>query len=267
MTVMAAIQMHSNHILQDNLKLASDLLHDACTEGAKLAALPEAFSYYGFGKDDKLLSAELHGHGKVQDFLANISLKLDMWIVGGTIFIKNPDGSINISCMVYNNQGVEVARYDKIHLFKANLSVSKQFSEADLSTPGKEIKVVDTPWGRLGLSVCFDLRFPRLYEQFKTMETDFIVAPSAFIYQTGQYHWDLLVRSRALDCFNYMIAPALVGEHTNGNQTYGHSMIVDPWGQTIAQMSEAQSGIVLADLDFNLVKEVRNKIIREERLS
>lgn len=263
---MASIQMHSNHILEDNLKLASSLLNEAYTEGAKLAALPEAFSYYGLNKEDKLQTAEQHGKGRVQDFLINMAQKLDMWIVGGSIFIKNPDNSINISCLVYDNQGIEVERYDKIHLLKTNLSVNKQYSEADISTPGKNVKVVNTPWGLLGLSVCFDLRFPRLYEQFKVLNTDFIVAPSAFLYQTGQYHWDLLVRSRALDCFNYMIAPALVGHHTNDNQTYGHSMIVDPWGQIIAQMSGAQSGIVLADIDFNLVKEVRNKIIREERL-
>jgi predicted amidohydrolase len=266
MTIMAAIQMHSNHILQDNLRLANNLLLEASLEGAKLAVLPEAFSYYGFDSADKLKTAEIHGKGLVQDFLSDTAQRLNMWLIGGSIFIKNPDDTINISSLVYDNSGREVARYDKIHLFKANLSASEQYSEANLASHGKAVKVLDTPWGRLGLSICFDLRFPRLYEQFKSLDTDFIVAPSAFLYQTGQFHWDLLVRSRALDCFNFIIAAALVGEHTNGNQTYGHSMIVDPSGQTMAQMTQAQSGVVLADLDFSMVKAMKNKIIREERL-
>ena len=246
----AAIQMVSGVSLQANLAEARSLLEQAARAGAELAALPEYFCLMGHQDSDKLAVRESFGEGEVQAFLARAARELGLWIVGGTLPLVAADAAhVRNTSMVYSPDGERVARYDKIHLFRFD-NGRERYDESRVIESGNETVAFELPsrdghtW-RVGLSVCYDLRFPELY---RSLHADLLLVPSAFTYVTGQAHWELLLRARAIENLAYVVAPAQGGTHENGRRTWGHSMVVDPWGLVMAQRSEG-AGVVLADLD------------------
>ena len=246
----AALQMVSGQEVAANQQMAADLVAQAAGAGAELLVLPEYWCLLGQRDSDKLALAEDFGQGPLQDFLAQLARQHGVYLVGGTIPLKtaSPDRAYN-SSLVFDPQGVCIARYDKIHLFSfhkgreaynegKSLEAGSQAVAFDLRTRAGQL------W-RVGLSVCYDLRFPELYRQ---LAADIYLVPSAFTYTTGQAHWELLLRARAVENLAFVAAAAQGGLHSNGRQTWGHAMVVNPWGQVLAQQAQG-AGVVLADCD------------------
>ena len=263
----SAIQMCSSNIVEENLETASRLIEEAALNGAKLIVLPEMFPMIGNHANDKVVIKEPYSNGKIQSFLSNQAAKFNVWIVGGTIPIAcENEHKIKAACLVYNNAGACVARYDKIHLFDAVISESEAYKESDTTEPGCEVVVVDTPFGKLGLSVCYDIRFPALYTKLLNLGAEIITIPSAFTMKTGAAHWELLARSRAVENFCYVVGACQGGTHRSGRQTYGHSLIVEPWGNVIQEATEPGNTIIYADIDLNYLHKMRAAIpIAEQR--
>lgn len=259
----AAIQMNSGMDLSQNLALARTLLKEASDKGATLAVLPEMFPLLGSGcsfTSKKLLIKEKEGSGQIQRFLSEQARELGIWIIGGTIPLESNDqNKTYASCLVFNNKGTQVARYDKIHLFDVTLSPSESYRESDTTMPGDKIVVVDTPLGRIGLSVCYDIRFPELYRALFNLGADIIVIPSAFTLQTGKEHWEILARARAIENFSYVVCSAQWGKHGDSRETYGNTLIVAPSGQIIAHLEEG-NGVVLSEIDSELIKAQRKRM-------
>lgn len=256
-TRIAAIQMVSAPEVEPNLAAAGRLLAQAAGEGAKLAALPEFFPILGRHENDKVQVREKEGSGPIQDFLAESARRNRMWIVGGTVPLECEDAArVRNATLVYDAEGKRVARYDKIHLFSYR-GRSEAFDEARTIEPGDAPLAVTSPFGRLGLSVCYDLRFPELYRRFADIDCWFI--PSAFTAATGAAHWEVLLRARAIENLCYVVAPAQGGAHANGRRTHGHTMIVDPWGKVLAERAEGE-GVVLAEMDAARLAEVRKSL-------
>lgn len=254
----SAIQMCSSNNLDDNLTNAKTLIIQAANEGSALAVLPEMFPIFGNKATDKIAIKETYLSGKIQNFLSDIAKQYNIWIVGGTIpIVCNNENKIRAASIVFNNQGKIVARYDKIHLFDVKISPSEIYQESDIAEAGSELIVVDTPIGKIGLTVCYDLRFPNMFLQLAKMGAEIICVPSAFTTTTGQAHWELLVRSRAIDSQCYIIGACQGGLHNNGRETYGKSLIVDPWGMIKAVKTTITQGIISTDIDLEYLKHVR----------
>jgi deaminated glutathione amidase len=254
----AAIQTVSGVSLQGNLDAARRLLEEAAQAGAQLAVLPENFCLMGRRDSDKLVARESFGEGPIQRFLAQAAGELGMWIAGGTLPLAAGDEAhVRNTLLVFSPAGRCEARYDKIHLFKFD-NGRESHDESRVIEGGREPVALELrdknghAW-RVGLSVCYDLRFPELY---RALRADVLLVPSAFTYVTGQAHWELLLRARAVENLAYVVAPAQGGMHQNGRRTWGHSMVVDPWGLVMAQRAEGP-GVVTADLDAKLQARLR----------
>jgi len=242
----AGVQMASGPNVNANLNEAQRLIEIAVEQGARLVVLPEWFACMGLKDTDKLAIREADGRGPIQQFLSDTARRHRIWLIGCSVPLQSQDSDrVHNSLLVYDDSGARAARYDKIHLFSLDLG-QERFSEARTIQPGNEIKVVDTPLGRIGLSVCYDLRFPELYRAMG--EVDIIVVPSAFTETTGRAHWETLIRARAIENLAYVLAPAQGGYHLSGRETHGHSMIVDPWGVVIDRLPRG-SGIVVAGIN------------------
>jgi predicted amidohydrolase len=242
----AAIQMASGPNVSGNLSEARRLIAQAAEQGAKLVVLPEFFAIMGMTEQDKLAVSEKPGTGPIQAFLSETARQYKVWLVGGSIPLAAsvPDKVLN-SCLVFDDQGVQVARYDKIHLF--NLSMGNEsYDEAKTIEPGNQVVVLDSPFGRIGLAICYDLRFPELFRAMKNV--DIIVLPAAFTETTGKMHWEILVRARAIENLAYVIASAQGGYHVNGRETHGNSMIIGPWGRVLDRLPRG-SGVVIAEIN------------------
>lgn len=242
----AAIQMASGPSVSANLEEAARLIEDAASQGAELVVLPEYFCIMGMKDTDKLAVREYPGDGQIQKFLSETAKRLGIWLVGGSVPLASsePDKVYN-SCLVYANNGEQVARYDKIHLFGLQLG-HENYAEEKTIKAGDKVVTVDSPFGRIGLSICYDLRFPELFRLMNNV--DIILAPAAFTAITGKAHWEVLVRARAVENMAYVIAPGQGGYHVNGRETNGDSMIVDPWGVVMARLPRG-SGAVVATID------------------
>lgn len=253
----AAIQMASGPNVAGNLSEARRLIAKAARQGAKLVVLPEFFAIMGMTDRDKIAVCEQPGHGVIQSFLGEMAQQHKIWLVGGSIPLAagTPDKVLN-SCLVFDEQGKQVARYDKIHLFNLELG-NERYDEAQTIEPGNRVTVVDSPFGRIGLAVCYDLRFPELFRAMK--EVDIIVLPAAFTETTGKMHWEVLVRARAVENLAYVIAAAQGGYHVNGRETHGNSMIVDPWGNILDRLPRG-SGVVLAEINPLYQTSLRNSL-------
>ena len=247
----AAIQMTSGPEVTANLEQARALLEEAAARGARLAALPENFSFMGLRDADKRAVAEPDGAGPVQDFLAAEARRLRLWIVGGTVpLVAGADGRVAAASLVYDSDGVRAARYDKIHLFDVDIpGRAESYRESAHVAPGAQATVLDTPVGRLGLSVCYDVRFPELYRHLSGNGAQLLSVPSAFTSPTGRAHWETLLRARAIENLCYVMAPAQSGFHPSGRETYGDSMIVDFWGRILQRVPRG-SGCAVAEVDL-----------------
>lgn len=242
----AAIQMASGPNVSGNLGEARRLIAKAVEQGARLVVLPEFFAIMGMNDTDKVKVREQAGQGQIQDFLSETARHFKIWLVGGSIPLagSSPD-KVRNSCLVFDEHGEQVARYDKIHLFNLELG-NENYHEARTIEPGNQVVVVDSPFGRIGLGICYDLRFPELFRAMK--DVDIIVLPSAFTETTGKMHWEILVRARAVENLAYVIASAQGGYHVNGRETHGNSMVVDPWGRVLDRLPRG-SGVVMAEVN------------------
>jgi deaminated glutathione amidase len=256
----AAVQMTSSHIVADNLASAAALLREAKEAGAEIACLPENFSFIGLKDADKLQVAEEYGDGLVQAFLSATARELGLWILGGTIVIRTSNSNrVANSSLLFDGAGKRVARYDKIHLFDVTIpGREEQYRESRHVLPGREPVIADTPVGRLGLSVCYDMRFPELYRELVSRGAEWLAMPAAFTVPTGRAHWETLLRARAIENLCYVVAPAQVGMHTSGRETYGDSLIVDYWGQVLTRLAKG-TGVITADIDLNGQAESRTR--------
>jgi len=254
----AAIQMTSGPEVEANLQQARTHLESASRQGAALAVLPENFAFMGLGDADKRAVAEADGDGPIQDFLAQTARALKLWITGGTIPLRgDASGRVAAASLVYNSDGARAARYDKIHLFDVDIpGKAETYRESAHVAPGSRSAVVDTPAGRVGLSVCYDMRFPELFRELSKAGAELLSIPSAFTAPTGRAHWETLLRARAIENLCYVIAPAQSGFHANGRETYGDSMIVDYWGRILRRLPRGQ-GCVVADVDLAAQADVR----------
>lgn len=263
-----AIQMCSSHDVKENLETAGKLIQEAAANNAQLIVLPENFAVMGLKTSDKLTHKEKIGTGPIQAFLSNAAKANHVWLVGGTIPIACENSQkARAACLVYDNNGKLAARYDKIHLFDAQVSESEIHSESNEIEPGEKnnIVVFDTPVGKVGLAVCFDVRFADHFRALFEKGAEIIVLPSAFTVRTGEAHWEILTRSRAIDTFSYFIGAGQGGTHTSGRKTYGHSIIVDPWGAVIAKKDDMQPGIIYANIDLDHLYTVRKSIPLAEK--
>lgn len=258
------VQMVSGVDVAANLAAAIARISEAADGGAELVVLPENFSLLGRGERDKLAAAEAPGAGPVQARLAGLARELGVWIVGGTVPLRGPkpDRVFN-SCLVFDPAGGPTARYDKIHLFRLDHG-AEQFDEAATVAPGQEPVTFDLAsrdgerW-RVGLSVCYDLRFPELYRTLSARGATLLLVPSAFTWTTGQAHWEVLLRARAIENLAWVAAPAQGGRHANGRRTWGHSMAIDPWGTVCAVRDEGE-GVLTVDLDMQAVHAARARL-------
>ena len=266
---MAALQMVSTPDVDRNLEAARRLLEQAAAAGAHVAALPEYFCLMGRRDTDKLAIAEALGDGPVQHMLATAARELKLWIIGGTLPLRVPrrNDRVRNSCLVFNPEGRQTSRYDKIHLFAYD-NGRERYDEAVVLERGSEPVSVDIHAAgerhRVGLSICYDLRFPELYrtlarETAGSGPCDVMCVPAAFTHTTGQAHWELLLRARAVENQCYVLAPAQGGLHENGRRTWGHSLVADPWGDVVAQRDEGE-GLVVADIDGTRLSQVRRQL-------
>jgi nitrilase len=255
--IVSAIQMVTSASLENNLQVAGDLIAQASAQGAQLVALPEYFCMLGKKETDKLDIAETPGSGPIQDFLAECAHKHKIWLSSGSIPMRSPEqGKVFNTQLVFNPQGLQVARYDKIHLFSFERG-AESYDESRGILAGATVQRLDTPDIHLGLSICYDLRFPELYRAIGVV--DLILVPSAFTYTTGQAHWELLLRARAIENQCYVLAPAQGGLHENGRRTWGHTMLIDPWGEILSVLPE-QAGVVTGTIDPMRLSEVRQSL-------
>lgn len=256
----AAVQMTTGADLQRNLDAAATLLDAAAAGGAGLAVLPEVFAFMGRNDAERLALAEVDGDGVVQAFLSEQAAHHRLWLVGGTHAIRAP-GDLERSfaaCLVYDPRGRRVARYDKLHLFDVCLpDADESYRESSATRPGAAVGAVDIGCARLGLSVCYDVRFPELFRCLAGQGAELLSVPSAFTARTGAAHWEVLLRARAVENLAVVIGAAQVGRHPSGRETWGHSMIVGPWGDVLAEHDDPTPGVVIAEVDMARLRELR----------
>ena len=258
MSVVAAIQMASGPNVKANLEEAEKLIKTAVQQEAELAVLPENFAIMGLTEVDKVAIAEKPGEGPIQQFLSQQASKYGIWIVGGTVPIESSvTGKVYSASLLYSDSGEMIARYDKIHLFDVLLEASNEsYNESETIESGDDVVVVDTPFGKLGMAICYDLRFPELFRAMADVGMEICVLPSAFTSLTGKAHWESLLRARAIENLCYMVAPDQGGYHINGRETHGDSMIIDPWGVVLNRLPHG-TGVVVSDIDLDKLRETR----------
>ena len=253
----AAIQMVSRAQTAENLAIAERLLREAKSDGAELIVLPEYWPIMGLRDRDKVDCAESFGCGPLQSFLQQMAAELGVILVGGTIpLVSNVDGKIFNACLVYGPDGQLITRYDKIHLFGFQ-NGEEAYQESNTITPGEDIGAFDLPIGKVGLGICYDLRFPELFRSMG--KCSLIILPAAFTHVTGQAHWEVLLRARAIENQCYVLASAQGGLHENGRRTWGHSMLIDPWGKVLSCLEEGE-GLCLGNLDVDTMQKIRTNL-------
>ncbi len=254
----AAIQMASGPNVSANLLKAEELVTAAVEAGAGLVVLPENFAFMGKKERDVCALAECEGDGPLQTFLSQLARRLEIWLVGGTIPVEADDATrVRSVCMVIDDNGQQVARYDKMHLFDVHLvDAGERYIESESIEPGEKTVVVDSPFGKLGIAVCYDLRFPELFRALLDQGMEVICIPAAFTAVTGVAHWEILLRARAIENLCYVVAAAQGGFHISGRETHGHSMIVDPWGNILDQIPR-NTGSVISKLDLDYLTSTR----------
>ncbi len=253
----AAVQMVSTPRLADNLSSAARLIAEAVAQGAQLVSLPEYFPLMGLNERDKVMQRESDGEGPIQQFLATTAREQGIWLAGGSMpLVANVPDKVRNTSLVYDPQGQRIARYDKVHLF-GFWQGAERYDESATIEAGSQTAAFDTPAGRVGLSICYDLRFPELYRALGTVSL--LLVPAAFTETTGRAHWEILLRARAIENQCYVLAAAQGGRHENGRETHGNSLLIDPWG-TIIDRKAKGPGIVIGDIDQTTLNEVRTAL-------
>jgi nitrilase len=256
----AAIQMTSGREVGRNLEEARTLIASAASQNADLVVLPENFSFLGAEDAERLAAAERDGSGEAQDFLAEQARTHGVWIVGGTIPITGEGGRASSRSLLFDPSGARVAAYDKIHLFDVRVpgTEGESYRESATTTSGTAPISVPTPLGRIGMAICYDVRFPALFHRLGVLGMDILVLPAAFTVPTGRVHWQPLLQARAIESLTYVVASGQWGVHAGGRKTYGHSMIVSPWGKILAELEDG-TGVVSAELDMIGLRDLRAK--------
>ena len=257
----AAIQMNSSADITDNLARCAQLIKQAAAQQAKLIVLPETFAFMGKSLKEQIAIAETLGRGPIQDFLAQQAHQHQVWLVGGTVPIKNQRAQqVYATCLLLNARGERVAAYNKIHLFDVDLpDQNESYRESNVFQSGHDVVCADTPLGCIGLSVCYDLRFPELFRMLIAKNAEIIVLPSAFTKHTGEAHWRLLLRARAVENQAWVIGANQAGVHANGRSTYGHSAIVEPWGKVVAEAQSDAEQVIVAEINRDKQAELRTR--------
>ncbi len=260
MAKVASIQMTSGSSVPANLSLAEKLVSQAVGSGAELVVLPENFALMPAKETETASHQEqISSAGPIQTFLSDLANKHGIWILGGTIPIASADADKPYSTsLLFNNAGEQVLRYDKIHLFDVQILGSEEkYTESDTITRGNQISVYDTPFGKVGVAICYDLRFPELFRELSAQGAEIILFPAAFTAMTGKAHWETLLRARAIENLTYLVAAAQGGYHVSGRMTYGNSMIIDPWGSIVSIKGDDRPGVVIADIDPHFISKTR----------
>ncbi|HEU4852172.1 MAG TPA: carbon-nitrogen hydrolase family protein [Telluria sp.] len=256
-TIVAAVQMVSTPDVAENMDSAARLVAQAVQQGARMVTLPEYWPIMGMSDADKLAHAENAGDGPIQQFMSALAAQHRIWLVGGTLpLVSGEAGKVMNTVLVYDPAGARVSRYDKIHLFGFTRG-EESYNESKTIVPGSAVCTFEAPFGRVGLSVCYDLRFPELYRAMG--ECALIVVPAAFTHTTGMAHWEVLLRARAIENQCYVLASAQGGTHRNGRRTFGHSMLVDPWGEVKELLREGE-GVVVGEIDPGVLQRVRESL-------
>jgi len=258
----AVIQLTSGPEVPDNLAQVHVLLLQARQRGAVLAALPENFAIMGRKESAKLAVAEPFGAGPIQEFLSRSARELGLWLVAGTVPLRVPHSQDKVAAasLVFDERGNCVARYDKIHMFDVDVpGREERYRESATVSAGTTPVVVDTPLGRLGMAVCYDVRFPELFRRLQEQGAQVLSVPSAFTVPTGRAHWEILLRARAVENLCYLLAPAQGGLHANGRETYGDSLLVDPWGQVLERVAASGPGVAVAEFDLTVQQDLRTR--------
>ena len=260
MTCVAAIQMNSSSDLESNLVKAKLQLETAGSWGADIAVLPECFALLPLNEAQRFDSSTGSQLQCIETFLAETARKFAMWIVSAGVFTPSgTDGKIRNTCFVHDRNGSLVTQYDKIHLFDIQLPDGESHAESDYTEAGEDLVVVETPAGMLGLTICYDVRFPQMYRELALLGAQWFVVPSAFTEQTGHAHWEVLLRARAIENLAYVVAPAQYGLHDSGRRTYGHSLMIDPWGRILAE-KDVGSGVIFCEIDSDWVNDLRRSL-------
>ncbi|MEI7866584.1 MAG: carbon-nitrogen hydrolase family protein [Candidatus Methylumidiphilus sp.] len=255
--LVAAIQFAAGIDVKTNLGMVSERVAKAADRGAGLIVLPENLALMGLKETDKLQIAEMEGDGPIQDFLADLAVTWGVWIVGGSIPLRSSPGKVTASSLVFDDSGALMGRYDKIHLFDVDVPGSQeQYRESATIDAGGRPLILDSPFGKLGVTICYDLRFPELYRQMADAGVEIFAVPAAFTARTGAAHWELLLRARAVENLAYVVASGQGGLHENGRETYGNSMIVDPWGTVLARLG-IEPGVAVAEIDLDSQRHYR----------
>ncbi len=256
----AALQMNSGAVVDENLETAAKFIRRAASQGAQLVVLPENFAAMSGDQNLRMQIAEFDGSGPIQDAMSQLAKDSRLWLVAGTIpLLRGDDQPPVAACCVYAPDGRRVARYDKIHLFDVKLATEgKRYLESFNTSSGRTPVVVQTPWGGLGLSVCYDLRFPELYRNLMAAGAEILVVPAAFTVATGKAHWETLLRARAIENLAFVVAAGQTGEHPGGRRSWGHSMMVGPWGELLAS-ADISAGLLFAQLDLDGMAKLRHE--------
>ncbi|MEZ8142642.1 amidohydrolase [Enterovibrio norvegicus FF-33] len=259
MTKFGVVQMNSGVNAEDNLDVLESQLKHLQAQGARLILTPENALVFGRKEDYEKYAEEL-GHGPLQKRLSELAFELGIWLVMGSFPIRNHDGTLSTTCLVYDAAGNLRASYEKLHMFDVDIADNhRSYRESDTFRAGENLALVDTPFGMLGLSICYDIRFPQLYAALRQRGADIIVVPAAFTKVTGAAHWEVLLRARAIETQCWVLAAAQCGEHQGGRETYGHSMIIDPWGQVACELNN-NIGTAWADVDLASNSAIRSKM-------
>ncbi|MBS0286229.1 MAG: carbon-nitrogen hydrolase family protein [Proteobacteria bacterium] len=254
----AALQVASGKDLQNNMVMACEMIEQAAKQGAGLIVLPENFLTLGLRVDQQQKAIEPYGHGPIQQQMQSLAKKHRIWLVAGTLLIQGKNERPHSATLVYNPQGECVGRYNKMHMFDVVVENKEEYKESDIIAPGDDIVVVDTPLGKLGLAICYDLRFPELFRALMLKGAEILLLPSAFTVQTGKAHWEVLIRARAIENLCYVIAPGECGHRHDGRPTYGHSMIVGPWGDILAS-ANGEPSVIVAEIDLLKLAQIRQQ--------
>lgn len=272
-TSVAAVQMVSTQNPDANLRSAEQLVAEAARQGARLVVLPENFALMHGDETAKVRIGETAGEGVLQSFLGDLARRHQIYLAGGTVPLRSAQAhKIRSACLLFDPRGTCLARYDKMHLFDVNIdsgqTAPEQYRESNTIEPGDQVVVVNTPVGAIGLAICYDLRFAELFRLLVRKGAEIILLPSAFTWTTGRAHWEVLVRARAMETQCYLVAPNQGGQHENGRTTWGHSMIVDPWGEVLAVRGEPGQGIVSSLIDRAYLRQLRSRfpVLRHQRL-